>query len=166
MEETKLDKNNTLTSFENGNWELNRWKQDSEPNLRAMLIVFFANVLIGLWQTFSYFSGTPFFPHFPVNLFFSFILIPKILRTVYLNVSDIDLKIIRFSQNLYGEETAKFCFEPLIADLKKEYSEAIADGQNWKTNWILVRYLYAFVLAIILQTRLGRIIEIILKIEK
>lgn len=80
--------------------------------------------------------------------------------------SDIDLKILNFSQKFYSEETVKLCFEPIIADWKTEHSEAISQNLNWKAHWISIRYFYAFIAAMIQQSWIGRLIEFLQRLTK
>lgn len=77
------------------------------------------------------------------------------------SLSDIDLKILKFTKKFYSEETIKLCFEPLIADWKTEYSQAIKTNHKWKAQKITFSYIYAFLCAIIQQTWLGKIFELI-----
>jgi hypothetical protein len=85
---------------------------------------------------------------------------------IYREINDIDLKILKFSRKFYSEETIKFCFEPLIADWKVEYSKAILQDRKWRAFEISLRYFFAFFAAIFQQSRLGRLIEIIFKQTK
>lgn len=78
-------------------------------------------------------------------------------------ISNIDLKILKFSQKFYSEETAKLCFEPLIADWKKEHSESISQNENWNAIIISIRYSYAFLSAMFMQSKIGRLLQIIFK---
>lgn len=82
------------------------------------------------------------------------------------NLSDIDLKILKFSRKFYSEETVKLCFEPIIADWKKEYSDAVSIKENWKAYRITMCYVYAFLSAIFMQSPIGRLIKLIKKIVK
>jgi hypothetical protein len=48
---------------------------------------------------------------------------------------------------LYSQKTVKETFEPIIADWRFEYFEALSQKRIWKARWICVRYTYSFVMA-------------------
>ncbi len=76
---------------------------------------------------------------------------------------DLDVKILKFTQKFYSEETAKLCFEPLLADWKKEHLEAVLQNKNWKAYRISIRYACAFLSAMLMQSRIGRLLQTIFK---
>ena len=82
-------------------------------------------------------------------------------REAVKNIPDIDLKILQFSRKIYSEETIKFCFEPIFADWKSEYSEAISQKKYWQARSISIRYGWAFISAIFQQSRIGKILSFI-----
>jgi hypothetical protein len=48
---------------------------------------------------------------------------------------------------LYSPKTVRETFEPIIADWRVEYFEALSQKKVWKTRWICVRYTYSFIMA-------------------
>ncbi len=82
------------------------------------------------------------------------------------SITDLDLKILKFSQKFYSAETTKLCFEPIIADWKMEYSATVAQNLNWQARWVSVRYTYAFLSAMFQQSWIGSLLEFIQKIFK
>lgn len=78
-------------------------------------------------------------------------------------ISDIDLKVLQFSRKLYSDETVKFCFEPIIADWKNEYAEAISQKNYWQARTISIRYIWAFISAIFQQTSIGKLLNFLRK---
>lgn len=168
MEETKLDKfiGKIFGAIEKATGFLQDESGKSKVFFRIMILQFFLGVFFTLrYFVFSSNSDEPniikIFNYLqgPLMIFLSLVLLFQRLK----NFSDIDLKILKFSRKLYSEEITKLCFEPLIADWKNEYSEAVSQNRNWKAYCISVRYAYAFVSAMFQQSWLGRLIEFIQK---
>lgn len=61
-------------------------------------------------------------------------------------------KLLSFADFFWPPKTVKQVFEPLIADWRTEYFDALKQGRIWKAQWISVRYRIAFVQAIGLST--------------
>jgi len=48
---------------------------------------------------------------------------------------------------LYSQKTVEEVFDPLIADWRFEYFEALDQKRRWKARWISVRYVYSLLMA-------------------
>jgi hypothetical protein len=59
--------------------------------------------------------------------------------------------LLRIAQYLYSPKTIEKTFEPLIADWRTEYLEALGRGHNLKARWISARYTYSFVMVMALS---------------
>lgn len=81
-------------------------------------------------------------------------------------ISDLDLKILKFTKKFYSEETIKLCFEPMIADWKTEYTQAAKESYKISVYNINLRYIYAFLCVIIQQSWIGKAFEIIKNLIK
>lgn len=168
MEETRLDKfvGKVFNRVENATEFLRDETKKRKVFSRLMIL----QILIGLVFIFILFAS-PNDPKTPTILkIIRYLQIPAtIILPIYFLyklkfVSDIDLKILKFSQKFYSEETRKLCFEPIIADWKKEYSESISQNKNWQARWISIRYVYAYLSAMMQQSRFGRLFELLRKL--
>jgi len=52
-------------------------------------------------------------------------------------------------------------FDPLLADMQREYFDALSQDQIWKSRWIRVRYAWAMVRTIGFQSIIGFIKQLI-----
>ena len=70
---------------------------------------------------------------------------------------DIDLKLLKISSKFYVEKIVTECFKPIIADWREEYSTARNQNRKWHAFSINLRYVYAFISAMIQQSSLRRL---------
>lgn len=59
--------------------------------------------------------------------------------------------LLRIAQCLYSPDIIEKTFEPLIADWRMEYFEALGQGHNLKARCLSARYTYSFVVAIVVS---------------
>lgn len=55
--------------------------------------------------------------------------------------------ILLFVDFFFSHKAVKEIFEPLVADLRTEYFNALTSKRKWKARWIRLRYCYHFILA-------------------
>lgn len=131
-------------------------------------LYFFTSLLISIWNLYQVddFAELSWKSQIVKDFLLNFAVVSGYTYVAYNQLSritDIDLKILKFSQKFYSEETTKLCFEPLIADWKTEYSSAVSQNLNWKARWISVRYAYAFLSAMLMNSKIGKLLQIIFK---
>ncbi|WP_437758413.1 hypothetical protein [Sorangium sp. So ce1389] len=61
----------------------------------------------------------------------------------------------------YSRKTMERVFDPMLADMRSEYFEALANGRIWKARWHRVTYYWAFVKSIGLHSVLSLAQEIV-----
>lgn len=47
----------------------------------------------------------------------------------------------------FSPTTIENVFKPIVADWRKEFFDALQEGRRWKAQWIRVRYVLSFVMA-------------------
>jgi len=52
--------------------------------------------------------------------------------------------ILKIADFLWSHKTLTLTFEPLVADWRHEYCEALQGGRRMKARWICIRYYWAF----------------------
>ncbi len=159
MQETKIDR--IINMSINTGEKTVRWIGRTFFGFVSYSIILTFNVSKFLYNIWIYFhTGEIFFSSvlvdFSMSALFAYSLYKK-----FEDIDDIEFKILKFCQKLYSEETRKLCFEPLIADWKKERSEAFLQAGRWKADGVTVRYVLAFFAAMIRQSSLGRFLETI-----
>jgi len=68
------------------------------------------------------------------------------------------LSIVEF---FYSPADVDGTFEPIIADWRKEYFEALKQSRKWKARWISARYIFRFGQAMGLSKTLGLMKEVL-----
>ena len=98
-----------------------------------------------------------------ISMFFYAIMISihiyNLFSRITAETSDIDVKILNFVRKTHSEEIINFCFKPLIADWKKEYDEYLKQGKRIRADFLTIRYAWAFLIAIIRQTQIGKLFD-------
>lgn len=44
----------------------------------------------------------------------------------------------------YSRKTMARVFDPMLADMREEYFETLANGRKWRARWVLLSYYWAF----------------------
>lgn len=68
---------------------------------------------------------------------------------------------LSFVDFFYSSRTVETIFQPLVADWRNEYFEALMKQRKWKARWISIRYRYSLIQVIGLE-----IVSVIIKILK
>lgn len=81
-------------------------------------------------------------------------------------VTPLSSKLLFVSGFLFSKINQKEVFELIVADWQEEYFEALPQKEIWKSRWINVRYIYAFLMAMWMKSPIGDLIEFIQKFAK